>query len=228
MSLIATAAREMSVSDRIREIENEIDAHIRALKIWQRSRAAVLADLMQTYRDAIEVVFLGFFFFKTHAGSLDVSADDVGALFVQENRYRAGILWALKWASEFCPENSSAENSTPDELTSLVFLGADYETFVDALKYANHDLTVFKVDEQSQTIICYEGQQATSFDSNVVHEQRITVPATRQVSLTDDCDQITSKWTAGDYRRVMKNLASYAASKENTIHVDSATSPGWA
>jgi hypothetical protein len=222
MILIATAGREMSTSDRIREIENEIDAHVRALNIWQRSRAVVLAELMQTYRDAIELVFLESSFFEMHAGSLKVSADDVGALFVQENRYRAGILWALKWASEFCPENGSAQNSTPDELTSLVFLGADYETFVDTLKYANHDLIVIKVDEQSQTMICYEGEQATSFDSNVVHEQRFTVPATWQVSLTEDGDQITSTWTAGDYRRVMRNLASYAVSKENTICVDPA------
>jgi hypothetical protein len=128
----------MSVSDQVREVEKAIDADIRALTIWRRSKAAVLADLMQTYRDAIEVVFLQLFFFQTHGATLDVSAGDVGVLLAQENRFRAGILWALKWAAEFCPENGMAELSTSDELTTLVFLGADYETFVDALKCANH------------------------------------------------------------------------------------------
>lgn len=210
----------MSVSDQVREVEKAIDADIRALTIWRRSKAAVLADLMQTYRDAIEVVFLQLFFFQTHAATLDVSAGDVGVLLAQENRFRAGILWALKWAAEFCPENGMAELSTSDELANLVFLGADYETFVDALKCANHQLLVINVDERSRTVTCYEGQQATEFDLSIVNQQRITAPMTQQVSLTEDSDQVTSRWTAGDYRRVMRNFASHAASKENAICVD--------
>jgi len=212
----------MSVSDRVREIEKAIDADIRALKIWRRSRAAVLTDLMRTYRDAIELVFLERFFLEAHTATLDVSAEDVGGLFAQEIRLRAGILWSLKWASEFCPENGSAEVSTPDELVNLVFLGADYETFVDALKYANHDLLDIKIDEQSRTLICYEGRQATGFDAAIVVQQRITNPRTQQVSLTEDGDQITSRWAAGDYRLVMRDLASYAASKENSICMEPA------
>jgi hypothetical protein len=218
----ARLAREMSVSDRVREIEKAIDTEIRELKIWRRSRAAVLADLMHTYRDAIEVVFLELLFFQTHAATLDVSASDVGSFFAQENRLRAGILWSLKWASEFCPENGSSDISTPDELTNLVFLGADYETFVDVLKYANHELVDIKIDEQSRTLICYEGRQATGFDAAIVLQQRITNPRAQQVSLTEDGDQITSRWVAGDYRRVIRDLASYAASKENVICMDPA------
>lgn len=212
----------MSVSDRVREIEKAIDADIRALKIWRRSKAGVLADLMHTYRDAIEVVFLQLFFLQTHAATLDVSGGDVGGLVAQESRLRAGILWSLKWASEFCPENGSAEVSTPDELTDLVFLGADYEVFVDALKYANYELMDIEIDEQSRTLICYEGRQATVFDAAIVLQQRITNPRTHQVSLTEDGDQITSRWVAGDYRQVMRGLASYAASEENVICMDPA------
>jgi hypothetical protein len=209
--VIATAVREMSVSDRLREIEKEIDADIRAQKIWHRSKAAVLTDLMQTYRDAIEVVFLELFFLETHAGNLDLCADDAGVLFAQENRFRAGVLWALKWASEFCPENGSAESSIPDELVNLLSLGSNYEAFVDVLKSANRDAVAIHVDEASRTLICYEAKQATAFDPSIVYHQRITAPTTQQVSLTEDGDQVTSRWTAGDYRRVMRNLAMDAA-----------------
>ena len=214
--------RKMGVSNRIREIEREIDAEIRALPIWYRSKATVLTDLMQSYRDVMEILFLEFLFFETHASALDLSADHVGTLFVQENRHRAGTLWALKWASEFCPESGSVETSTPDELFSLTSLGADYESFVDTLKYANHDLIEIKIDEQSRTINCYEGQQATQSDSDIVYQQRLTAPASPQISLTDDSDQVTSRWTAGDYRRVITDFASYAADKENEIFVDAA------
>jgi hypothetical protein len=171
----------MSVSDRVREIERAIDAEIRELKIWRRSRAAVLADLMRTYRDAIEVVFLELFFLQTHT-ALDVSASDVGNPFAQENRLRAGVLWSLKWASEFCPENGSSEISAPDELIELLSLGAAYEAFVDVLKYANHELVDIKIDEQSRTLICYEGRQATGFDAAIVLQPRITNPRTPQGS----------------------------------------------
>jgi hypothetical protein len=43
---------------------------------------------------------------------------------------------------------------------------------------------------------------------------------TPHVSLTEDSDQLTSRWTAGDYRRVTKLLAHRAAHEENTICVD--------
>ena len=48
----------MGVSNRVREIEIEIDAGIRELTTWQVSRAKILEKLMRTYRDAIEEVFV--------------------------------------------------------------------------------------------------------------------------------------------------------------------------
>jgi hypothetical protein len=210
---------EMGVSDRIREIENEIDGNIRARPTWQRSKSAVLTDLMQTYRDRIEAIFLVHFFFRVDPKAVDVSAADLGSLFAQENCVRSGILWALKWASEFCPENGLTTGVAPDELAELLSLGATCEVFVDALKCAKGDLAVIHADEESRTLICYEGEQATAFDPSIVHRQRITVPISRHVSLTEDTDQITSRWTAGNYRRVIRSLAACAAGKESTITV---------
>lgn len=209
---------QVSVSYRVREIEKEIDDSICQLPTWQAPRAEVFEDLMRTYRDAIEVVFLQALHAETFAGS----PEDFGAVFGQENRLHAGILWALKWASEYCPEITATANRSPDELVGLLFLGATYETFVDALKYAQHDLISIKVNEASRTITFYEGGPDTAFDANIVHQQRITTPLTPHVSLTEDSDRLTSRWTAGDYRRVTKRLADHAAHEENTIFVDPA------
>jgi len=208
----------LSVSDRVREIEREIDASIRQLPTWRAPRAEVLGDIMRTYRDASEVVFLK----ALYAETFDGSPEDFGTLFAQENRLRAGSLWALKWASEYCPAISATANRSPEELVDLLFLGATYETFVDALKYAQRNLITIKVDEASRTIAFYEGGPATAFDAHIVHHQRITTPITPHVSLTEDSDQLTSRWMAGDYRRVTKRLADHAAHKENTIFVDPA------
>jgi hypothetical protein len=90
----------MSVSTRVREVEKEIDAEIRALKIWRRSKASVLGDLMRTYRDVIELIFLKLDFLKLHSEALETTSADVTALLMHENRIRAGTLWALKWACE--------------------------------------------------------------------------------------------------------------------------------
>lgn len=208
----------MIVSDRVRQIECEIDARIRELPTWQASRAEVLGDLMRTYRDAIEVVFLR----GLHAATFDGSVQDFGAAFGHENRFRAGSLWALKWASEYCPAIGVSTNRPSKELVDLLSLGAIYETFVDALKCAKRDLIVISVDDASRTITFYEGGPATAFDAQIVHHQRITTSMTPHVSLTQDSDQLTSRWTAGDYRRVTKGLAEFAAQKENTIFVDPA------
>ena len=208
----------MTVSNRVREIEKEIDASIRQLSTWRAPKAEVLGDIMRTYRDAIEVVFVKGLYSETFNGS----PEDFGAVFGQENRFRAGSLWALKWASEYCPTISATSNRSPEELVGLLSLGATYETFVDALKYAQRNLITIKVDEASRTIVFYEGGPATAFDSHIVQHQRITAPMTRHVSLTEDGDQLTSRWTAGDYRRVTKWLADHAAHKESTILVDPA------
>ena len=217
-------APEMSVSARIREIEREIDTNIRAMPIWQRSKALMLSGLMKLYRDAIEVIFTSHLFFQLHPDAAAEAQDAVGTLFIQENRIRAGILWAFKWAAEFCPEDGG-DGSTPptdEEFLDLQMLGTTYEAFVDTLKYADKEQVSLEVDEDSKTIVCYEGKQATTFDPSIVFHQRITSSVMPQVSLTEDADPITSRWTAGDYRRVTKQLADRAASEENEIIIDPA------
>lgn len=208
----------MSISKRVREIERGIDAGIRDLPTWQRSRAEVLGDLVRTYRDAIELVFAKLL----HAETFDRSPEEIGTLCGHENRLRAGALWAMKWASEYCPEIGTPASRDPEELVDLFFLGGIYETFVDALKSAQHGLVKIAVDEASKTIASYEGGPATAFDRCIIQHERMAGPMTLHVSLTEDGDQLTSRWTAGDYRRVTMALAADAARKEKTICVDPA------
>jgi hypothetical protein len=216
----------MAVSDRVREIEKEIDGRVGGLDLWRRPKAGLLAQIMQTYRDAIEMTFVYHLFSEVCGEALDVSANDVAVLFAEEQHRRSGTLWALKWASNFCRERDSESAATPETLIDLLALGVKYEVFVDVLKAANRDVIAIHVDEAAKTLICYEGAQATPADVSIVVQQRFTSPLARQVSLTEDADQLTTGWTAGAYRRVTGTLAEFAAAKENDILVDRSRFPG--
>jgi hypothetical protein len=171
---------------------------------------------VRIYRDAIEWDLLLGVFALTHGGS----KDGLTAGLAYEGRHRAGSLWALKWTSAYCADIGKRVSATDEELLDLVELGATYEAFVDALKYAQHDLITITVDEASRTMVFYEGGPITAFDACLVERQSVTTPMTPHVSLTEDSDQLTSRWTAGDYRRLTKRLADGAAGKENTICFD--------
>lgn len=216
----------MVVSERVRQIEQEIDEAICRLDVWRRPKASLLGQIMNTYRDAIEVVAISHFFMQTEGEALGLSAHEFGVLLMEESRHRRGVLWALKWASDFCSENGSTPDLAPEALVDLLALGARYEAFVDLLKRANHGAIAIKIDEQSKTLMCYEGEQATDADAEIVIKQRLSAPFGYQVSLTADEDQLTSHWTAGDYRRVLAGLAKRAAESGDRIVVDLASLAG--
>jgi hypothetical protein len=183
----------MPVSDRVRKVESEIDTSIGEMQTWQTPRATMLERIMGLYRDSMELVSLEFM----HAELFDLPPEDLGAQFAKEDLTRNGVLWALKWASEYCLESGTIPAINAKELVDLAFLGSTYEAFVDALKCAKWDLAAIHVDEDSRTIICYEGGNATGFDVGIVEQARISAPGTPHVSLTLSEDQLTSRWTAG-------------------------------
>lgn len=204
----------MPVPDRMREIESEIDAAIRDLPIWRASRPKLIESLVTLYRDAMELVFANFL----HAKTFDL-AEGYSTAFGLESRYRAGALWTFKWASEYCSADGLYE-PTVEELVDVFQLGSTYETFVDALKSAGRGDIAIAITDQPRVIEFYEGGSLTGFDAQIVEHQRLTTPTTWHTPLTDDGDCVTARWTAGDYRRVTRNLASLAAGLENTIVVD--------
>lgn len=206
----------MPVSEKVRTVEAQIDASIREMRIWQTPKAPMLERLMGVYRDSIELIFLEFM----HAEVFDLLNEELGSQFAKEDLTRTGVLWALKWALEYSTESGTVNPSNAKELVDLTFLGSTYEAFVDALKCAKWDLATVEVDEDSRTIFCYEGGNITGFDADIVETARMSAPGVPHVSLTADEDQLTARWTAGDYRRVTHRLAAHAATKENTLLVD--------
>ena len=208
----------MPVSERMREIEAEIDRKINALPVWQISRAEVVEQLMRMYRDMSEVVFLRYL----HAQIFDDPAEELPGCFIQENRIRGGALWALKWALEFCSVTGVPGAISSKELENLIFLGGTYEAFVDILRCANQDMITLEIDEKKRAIHCYEGGNLTGFDVSIVNQGHVSTPITPHSILTENNDQLTSRWTAGDYRRVTRIIAEHAKRKEKMLEVDPA------
>ena len=205
----------MPVSNKMRDVEAEIDAELQSLPLWKRGCAPVLEDLMGVYRDSIELTFV-----KALDAELFEDADAFQTAIVHEDRLRNGALWALKWATEFCPESGPDGPISPKDLVDTIRLGSIYDVLVDALKYAEKDLVTLCVNRESKEIICYEGEDLTGFDAEIVEHQQAFGPAHVHVALTEDSDQLTSNWCAGDYRRVVRQLAEYASTQEKLIVID--------
>ena len=170
---------------------------------------------MGVYRDAVECA---------HRRSLDAGVFENTDVFQTtlgiEDGIRGGALWSLKWATEYCPDARSDAPLNQQDLVKAILVGRSYDVLVDALKFAKHNLVTLSVDRESREIICYEGDDLTGFDSEIVEHQQRVGPTHVHASLTEDSDQLTSNWRAGDYRRVCQQLAEYARTQENRIVID--------
>ena len=171
---------------------------------------------MKAYTDCVESV---------HVQALDARlfehADAFQAALGIEDRVRDGALWSLKWAIKYCPEDGSNDAISQEELTKTILLGRSYDMFVDCLNFAKKDLCALSANRESKEIICYEGNDLTGFDADIVeYQQRVLGPTHSHVSLTEDSDRLTSDWSAGDYRRVVRRLARYASDQESQIVIN--------
>lgn len=200
------------VPDEVRDVENEIDAEVASMPLWKRERAAVLEGLMRIYRDGIELVFV-----KALKGEVFGSAADVQAAMMQEHLLRNGVFWAMKWAMKFCTDVGRDEPVCPQDLQEAILIGQSYDVLVDILKYGEKDLVKLSVNRESREFICLEGENLTGFDADIVECQQAVGPTHFHASLTADSDQLTSRWCAGDYRRVVRHFAEFAHSKEGKI-----------
>ena len=201
--------QELPVSNEIRVVESEIDSEIRSLSVWKSARAVVLRGLMGVYRDLIELGFV-----EALDANLFGTNSDLLEAFKLEDRIRCGVLWALKWATEYCPRGGPNSPISKEDLLEAVLVGQTYDVLVDVLKYAENDLVKLSAVRESKELICYEGKNLTGFDSDIVEYQQTHRPMSFQASLTDDSDQLTSHWNAGDYRRVIRQLAKYSSAQE--------------
>ena len=204
----------MPVSSEMRSVEKEIDAKVESMPLWKHGRAAALEALMGTYRDSIELTFV-----RALDAEVFGNADDVQTARVHEDRLRSGAFWAMKWATKYCPEVGRDGPISWKNLLDAILVGQAYDALVDVLKYGEMGLVTLSVNRESQEIVCYEGEDLTRFDAEIVEHQQALGPTHVHMSLTTDGDQLTSTWCAGDYRRVAQHLADFADSQEGQIAV---------
>ena len=202
------------VPDEVRNIEKEIDAKVASMPLWRHGRATVLEGLMGTYRHCIEHTFV-----RALDAEVFGKSDDAHTARVHEDRLRNGVLWALKWATKYCPEVGRDGPIDRQHLLDAILVGPTYDVLVDVLKYGENDLMALSVNRESKEITCCEGEDLTGFDAEIVEHQQTVGPTHVHTPLTSDGDQLTSKWCAGDYRRVVRHLAEFANSREGQIGV---------
>ena len=204
----------MSVSSEVRDVEYEIDSKIQSLQVWKTKRSVILKTLME---------FCEVFTTLVHRNAFDSQLFEGGSRVLptlqREQTKRNGVFWALKWTIEFSAEDGSDGPVKREELKEIIHLGEAYDVLVDALKLAEKGDITIKVSQHSKEITCYEGADVTGFDSDIVVHQQLYGPLNTQVSLTRNSDQITSKWKAGDYRRVTRRLARIATDIEGEIGI---------
>jgi hypothetical protein len=180
----------------VRQVEAEIDRCIREMPVWHVRRDVLLRRLMTIWRDGLELMHL----MAAHAAMFQVE-EGLKASLANERLMATGAYQALKWAMEFAHDDGRDEVSD-EELVDLVMNTAGvYQVFVDALKLGAHDRTEFSVDRDGKTLKIYEGGNVSGHDAAIVQRDHITVPFHHQSPLVDDSDQLTTRWTAGDYRK---------------------------
>ena len=186
------------------------------MPLWRCAREPVVRAALGYYRNAAEIHMLMIAWAANQEDQERTRLIETVPLV--ENRIRAGVFYVLKWALTLCPEQST---ETFDEtlVHSTHEIGAHYETLVDSLKAAKHGLVHIEVDRVARLVTVYEGGDITGEDWALVEHQRRTNPFRAHVPLTEDADQLTAAWTAGDYRHTTAWLRDLAveAQREQTV-----------
>lgn len=132
-----------------------------------------------------------------------------------EHRLRAGMLWALKWTMLNASESGLGTAPSCEDLYSIVMeTGPAYESLVDALKLASLGLVKITVDLPKKILTIDQGEDQTGHDLSLVAMQWETNPIHTHVPLTQDQDQLTRRWTAGQFRKSCAWLGELAEQAE--------------
>ena len=147
-----------------------------------------------------------FFFAKASHDVLFTGDTAVGTL---EDRMRAGVFQALKWTMQFCEvQGRGRANLNPRGMHRLVKIGESYETLVDIMTSAQADAVAIDLEPKKRLLTVHQGPDLTGFDDELVEHQRLTNPYHSQASFVYDDDQLTRRWSADDFRRLARRLAS--------------------
>jgi hypothetical protein len=193
----------------VRQVEAEIDGCIQRMAVWNVKRDVLLRRLMTIWRDGLELVQLMF----AHAVMFQLEEGFQSSL-ASEHLMATGAYQALKWAMEYAHDDG-IEDVSDEVLVNLVMRAAGpYQALVDALKLGAHGRAEFSVDQGSKVLTVYEGGNLSGHDAAIVRYDHITVPFHKQSPLVDDADQLTTGWTAGEYRQYWRWLRPIAEAAE--------------
>lgn len=200
------------VGEEVRQVEAEIDRYIQEMPVWWVKRDVLLRRLVTIWRDGLELMQV----MAAHAAMFRVE-EGLKTSIGNEHLMATGVYQALKWAMEF-GRNNGSEDFADEELVNLVLKTAGlYQVFVDALKLGKLGKlgrTEFSVDRTNKTLTIYEGGNLSGHDTAIVQRDHVTVPFQRQSPLVDDADQLTTRWTAGEYRQYWQWLEALAREAE--------------
>ena len=198
----------------MRDVENEIDAKVASMGLWRWGRSAVLEALMEMYRERMDQMFV-----RALDAEITENQEEFRSALKQEFCVRNGAFWTLKWATRFCPESGRGRRIKLRNLKEAFAIGQVYDVLVDVLKNADRGLNALSVNRESKEVVCYEGEDLTGFDAEIVEHQQAHGPVHVHASVTADSDQLTSTWCAGDYRRIVGQLADMASNQESRLEV---------
>lgn len=189
----------------VRQVEREIDSFIKRLPIWNFKREVLLRHLMTFWRDGLELVHLKY----AHAAMFQVK-ENLQSSLAAEHLIATGAYQAIKWAMEYARDDGLEGISDKALIDVVMTVPVPYTLLVDALKLGLHDKVEFSVDQDSKVLTIYEGGNVSGHDSAIVRRDHATVPFHKQSPLVDDADRLTTRWTAGEYRRYWHWLRSVA------------------
>lgn len=203
----------------MRAVEREIDRAIESLPMWAVRRETLLLMILDFYRSEMIEVSI-----RLMHGRLfnNVASTRIGLL--KEHYLHSRVLQALKWAMEFAGPDDRGSRPEAEDIGQLFELGKLYEMLVDALKQALHDRVAIRVNRANRTVTVYEGGDLTGADSQLIEHQVDTLPYHAHTSFVEDGDELTTRWTAGEYRELVGRLAGMAKLMETSQGIS--TFPG--
>ena len=193
----------------VRKVEAEIDGCIQNMAVWNVTKGVLLRRLMKIWRDSLETVHL----MAAHAVMFRVEGG-LQRSIAMEHLVATGVYQALKWTMEYARDDGLEEVSDEALIELVMRVGGPYQILVDALKLGKHGRTEFSVDQGVKTLTVYEGGSVSGYDAAIVRHDHLTIPFHKQSPLVDDADQLTTRWTAGEYREYWQWLRSIAESAE--------------
>jgi hypothetical protein len=197
------------VSERVRAAESNIDDGIRRLPVWNGRRTALLRRFLSLWRDGLELAYLRF----GHAAMFQNNKSFEVATAIEQHT-SIGVFWCVKWAFEFA-QTSSRWKPTDEQLVRLASSeGVAYQVLVDARKFATVDGVEIDVDAGSRILTIYEGGDVSGYDHAIVARDHKSLLFHKQCPLVEDSDQLTKRWTAGEYREYWRWLGRIAEATE--------------